>query len=112
MSQGNAHLAMSQALQQQVCFATADTLLDPCAPLCTSHISVTSEHSATTTTTERCQCEGQLHLAWIELEVLHESFQTKALVAHIHKDIPSTIEGTEGQGCIHQLLLYCDGKFL
>lgn len=53
-----------------------------------------------------------LYLTGVELEVLHESLQTKALVANVYKDIPTTIEGAEGQGRIHQLLLHCDGQLL
>ena len=52
------------------------------------------------------------HLTGIELEVLHESLQTKALIAHIYKDICTTVEGAEGQGCIHELLLHCDSQLL
>ena len=51
---------------------------------------------------------GMPDLTWIEFEVLHECFQAQALVAHIYKHITTAIEGTEGQGCVHQLLLYCD----
>ena len=87
-------------------------LTEDCAHLCTSQTRVTSHTLQKIISAKLSQCEGQLHLARIELEVLHESFQAKALVAYVHKDISSTIEGTEGQGCIHKLLLYCDGKFL